>query len=140
MRIVISLQAGRLNLEIPTNFDKIVPSPKPWKKSNAKILQLDSKQINSKVSCTGTLNQLFTLSKSKKPLEKFECNFFWSNCVVIFIAKQDGNQWVSESDVDAAEFKTSEDPRGKSSRSSTEITLYIKHDATEYLEIDNSKN
>lgn len=51
----------------------------------------------------------------------------------------DDRQWVFESSADAAEFKISEDPRGPSLGRGTEITLHMKDDALEFLDVDKLK-
>ncbi|KAI8447634.1 Hsp90 protein-domain-containing protein [Phakopsora pachyrhizi] len=51
----------------------------------------------------------------------------------------DDKQWIFQSDSNAAEFKISEDPRGPSLGRGTEITLYLKDDATEFLEVEKLK-
>lgn len=51
----------------------------------------------------------------------------------------DDKQWVFESNADAAEFKISEDPRGNSLGRGTEITLYMKDDALDFLKVDKLK-
>ncbi|KEI36202.1 uncharacterized protein L969DRAFT_82929 [Mixia osmundae IAM 14324] len=54
-------------------------------------------------------------------------------------ANNDPVQWVFESEADAAEFKIREDPRGITLGRGTEITLFLKDDAQEYLGTDKIK-
>lgn len=54
-------------------------------------------------------------------------------------SNDDDKQWVFESKSDASEFKISEDPRGNSLGRGTEITLYMKDDALEFLKVDKLK-
>ncbi|PLW24357.1 hypothetical protein PCASD_06561 [Puccinia coronata f. sp. avenae] len=54
-------------------------------------------------------------------------------------SNDDDKQWVFESNADAAEFKISEDPRGSNLGRGTEITLYMKEDALDFLQVDKLK-
>lgn len=54
-------------------------------------------------------------------------------------SNEDDKQWVFESNADAAEFKISEDPRGNNLGRGTEITLYMKDDALDFLQVDKLK-
>ncbi|KAI9617571.1 hypothetical protein H4Q26_012869 [Puccinia striiformis f. sp. tritici PST-130] len=54
-------------------------------------------------------------------------------------SNDDDKQWVFESNADAAEFKISEDPRGNNLGRGTEITLYMKDDALDFLQVDKLK-
>ncbi|EGG04775.1 uncharacterized protein MELLADRAFT_88520 [Melampsora larici-populina 98AG31] len=102
------------------------------------------------IARSGTSEFLSKLEKGEKTetsnnlIGQFGLGFYSSFLVadrVLVSSKSnsDDKQWVFESNADAAEFKISEDPRGNSLGRGTEITLYIKDDATEYLEIDKLK-
>lgn len=54
-------------------------------------------------------------------------------------SNDDPKQHIFESEADAAGFSVAEDPRGNTLGRGTEITLWIKDDATEYLNTDKLK-
>ncbi|KAH9817316.1 Hsp90 protein-domain-containing protein [Melampsora americana] len=102
------------------------------------------------IARSGTSEFLSKLEKGEKTgtssnlIGQFGLGFYSSFLVadrVLVSSKSnsDDKQWVFESNADAAEFKISEDPRGNSLGRGTEITLYIKDDATDYLEVDKLK-
>lgn len=102
------------------------------------------------IARSGTSEFLSKLEKGEKTetssnlIGQFGLGFYSSFLVadrVLVSSKSnaDEKQWVFESNADAADFKISEDPRGNSLGRGTEITLYIKDDATEYLEVDKLK-
>ncbi|KAG0149462.1 hypothetical protein CROQUDRAFT_653531 [Cronartium quercuum f. sp. fusiforme G11] len=82
-----------------------------------------------------------TTGASTNLIGQFGLGFYSSFLVAdrVLVASKsnaDEKQWVFESRADAAEFKISEDPRGPSLGRGTEITLYVKDDAAEYLDVE----
>ncbi|MBW0505554.1 hypothetical protein O181_045269 [Austropuccinia psidii MF-1] len=83
-------------------------------------------------------------SPSSSLIGQFGLGFYSSFLVAdrVLVASKsnaDEKQWVFESQADAAEFKISEDPRGNSLGRGTEITMFMKDDALDFLEVDKLK-
>ena len=68
----------------------------------------------------------------------FYSSFLVADRVVVTTKHNDDDQYIWESD--ASSFSITKDPRGNTLKRGTQITLYMKEEATDYLEQDTVRN